>query len=87
MDNDLLLQDAHTDTVRTLAWDPTGEKLISSGEDKTLKIWNVDRWSLIETRYDSNSLRVDLKKSHFTEKLPAQECLETHKELPINQKR
>ncbi|RUS31543.1 hypothetical protein BC938DRAFT_477609 [Jimgerdemannia flammicorona] len=46
----LSTQDAHTDTVRTLAWDPTGDKLITSGEDKTLKSWNTRVWGFIDSR-------------------------------------
>ncbi|GHO96973.1 hypothetical protein KSF_070210 [Reticulibacter mediterranei] len=37
----LTIDDAHTDTITNVLWDPTGRYLASSGYDYTVKLWDV----------------------------------------------
>ena len=45
---DLDLQ-GHTSSVRSIAWSPDGRQLLSGGDDKTIKLWDVVRGQLVYT--------------------------------------
>jgi WD40 repeat protein len=37
----------HTEAIVALAFSPDGQKLVSTSDDKTIKQWNTNNWSLI----------------------------------------
>jgi WD40 repeat protein len=41
---------AHSDTVRLVAFSPDGTKIVSGSRDKTIKVWDTDSFDLLETR-------------------------------------
>jgi WD40 repeat protein len=45
----LVIQNGHTDTVRSVAFSPDGSTLVSGSVDKTVKIWDVPNGRLIRT--------------------------------------
>lgn len=42
-------EDGHNRGVKGLAWDPIGKFLATQSEDKTLKIWETNRWRCVRT--------------------------------------
>jgi WD40 repeat protein len=45
----LVIQNGHTDTVRSIAFSPDGSTLVSGSVDKTVRIWDVPNGRLIRT--------------------------------------
>nr|XP_018260715.1 uncharacterized protein I303_06430 [Kwoniella dejecticola CBS 10117]OBR82873.1 hypothetical protein I303_06430 [Kwoniella dejecticola CBS 10117] len=41
--------DLHQGFVKGVCWDPVGNFLATQSDDKTVKIWNTEDWSLIQT--------------------------------------
>ena len=40
-------QDAHSSSVRSVAFSPDGKTIVSGSADKTLKVWDAGAWALI----------------------------------------
>ncbi|WWC91557.1 uncharacterized protein L201_006503 [Kwoniella dendrophila CBS 6074] len=41
--------DLHQGFVKGVCWDPVGNFLATQSDDKTVKIWNTENWSLVQT--------------------------------------
>jgi WD40 repeat protein len=46
---ELLIQNGHLGSVRSIAFSPNGEMLVSGGDDKTIKLWDAQNGRLIRT--------------------------------------
>jgi WD40 repeat protein len=46
---ELFVQLGHTDAVWSVAWSPDGRSLASGSEDRTVKVWDVERGELLHT--------------------------------------
>ena len=40
-------QDAHSSSVRSVAFSPDGKTIVSGSADQTLKVWDEGAWALI----------------------------------------
>lgn len=47
--NNLVILDGHDGAVRSLAWDPQGEYIVSTGDDRTLRVWQFTSDSTKQT--------------------------------------
>ena len=36
---------AHSDLIRSVAFSPDGTKIVSGSDDKTIKVWDMVKWS------------------------------------------
>jgi tRNA (guanine-N(7)-)-methyltransferase subunit TRM82 len=39
----------HTDAIKVIRFDPSGKLFLSAGDDKLVKLWDVDSWKCIKT--------------------------------------
>ncbi len=41
---------AHSNTIRSVAFSPGGTKIVSGSDDKTIKVWDADSFNLLDSR-------------------------------------